>query len=75
MDCRVKPGKDEAQPVGWVEPLRNPSTILAALRWVSLRSTHPTRYLENIYKSIVDKWSIWDSLEGSFTLAESRDQT
>ena len=32
-------------------------------------------YLENIYKSIVDKWYIWDSREGSFTLAESREQT
>jgi predicted ABC-type ATPase len=32
-------------------------------------------YLESIYKSIVDKWYIWDSLEGSFRLAESRDQT
>ena len=28
--------------VGWVELLRNPSRILAARRWVSLRSTHPT---------------------------------
>lgn len=32
-------------------------------------------YLETIYKSIVDKWYIWDSREGSFTLAESREQT
>jgi predicted ABC-type ATPase len=32
-------------------------------------------YLEDIYKSIVDKWYIWDSREGSFTLAESREQT
>jgi predicted ABC-type ATPase len=32
-------------------------------------------YLENIYKSIVDKWYIWGSREGSFTLAESREQT
>ncbi len=31
-----------AQPVGWVEPLRNPSSCRRDWRWVSLRSTHPT---------------------------------
>jgi hypothetical protein len=28
-------------------------------------------YLETIYKSIVDEWYIWDSLEGEFRRAES----
>jgi len=32
------------------------------------------RYLEDIYKPIVDEWYIWDSLEAEFTLAESWDQ-
>ncbi len=31
-------------------------------------------YLETIYKSIVDKWYIWDSLEGHFVLAEAWDR-
>ncbi len=31
--------------------------------------------LESIYKSIVDRWYIWDSLEGDFALVESWDQT
>jgi len=31
-------------------------------------------YLEKIYKSIVDKWYVWDSLEGSFVLADSWDR-
>lgn len=31
-------------------------------------------YLERSYKSIVDEWYIWDSLEGSFALAQSWDQ-
>jgi predicted ABC-type ATPase len=30
-------------------------------------------YLENIYKPIIDKWYICDSLEGRFTLAQSWD--
>ena len=30
-------------------------------------------YLENVYKSIVDEWYIWDSLEAAFALAESWD--
>jgi predicted ABC-type ATPase len=28
-------------------------------------------YLETRYKPIVDEWYVWDSLEGSFTLAEA----
>ena len=32
------------------------------------------RYLEEIYKPIVDEWYIWDSLEAEFALAESWDQ-
>jgi predicted ABC-type ATPase len=32
------------------------------------------RYLEEIYKPLVDEWYIWDSLEAEFTLAESWDQ-
>lgn len=28
-------------------------------------------YLDNRYKPIVDEWYVWDSLEGSFTLAEA----
>jgi predicted ABC-type ATPase len=31
-------------------------------------------YLENLYKSIVDRWYIWDSIEGDFILAESWDR-
>jgi len=30
-------------------------------------------YLENIYKPVVDKWYVWNSIEGSFTLAEFGD--
>lgn len=33
------------------------------------------RYLETIYKPIVDEWYIWDSLEGAFALRQSWDQT
>jgi len=29
-------------------------------------------YFEKLYKSIVDRWYIWDSVEGDFVLAESR---
>jgi predicted ABC-type ATPase len=32
-------------------------------------------YFEGIYKSIVDEWYIWDSLEGTFAPAESWDRT
>jgi len=28
-------------------------------------------YLDSRYKPIVDEWYVWDSLEGSFTLAEA----
>jgi hypothetical protein len=28
-------------------------------------------YLETLYKSIVDEWYIWDSLEGEFRWAEA----
>jgi predicted ABC-type ATPase len=31
-------------------------------------------YFENIYKSIVDEWYVWDSAEGGFTLLKSWDQ-
>ena len=31
-------------------------------------------YFENTYKSIVDKWYIYNSVEGGFTLTESWDQ-
>lgn len=30
-------------------------------------------YLDQIYKPIVDDWSVWDSLEGDFGLAETSD--
>ncbi len=30
-------------------------------------------YLEQLYKPIVDEWSVWDSLEGEFRLAEMWD--
>jgi predicted ABC-type ATPase len=30
------------------------------------------KYLENRYKPIVDEWYVWDSLEGSFALAEAK---
>jgi predicted ABC-type ATPase len=30
-------------------------------------------YFEIIYKAIVDEWYVWDSIEGTFTLAESWD--
>jgi predicted ABC-type ATPase len=29
------------------------------------------RYLETRYKPAVDEWYVWDSLEGTFSLAES----
>ena len=32
------------------------------------------RYFETTYKSIVDEWYIWDSLEGAFALRQSWDQ-
>jgi predicted ABC-type ATPase len=31
------------------------------------------KYFENSYKSIVDEWYVWDSIEGTFTLTESWD--
>jgi predicted ABC-type ATPase len=31
------------------------------------------RYFETAYKTIVDEWYVWDSVEGTFTLAESWD--
>jgi predicted ABC-type ATPase len=31
-------------------------------------------YLEKVYKSLVDEWYIWDSLEGAFALAEAWDR-
>jgi predicted ABC-type ATPase len=31
------------------------------------------RYLEEIYKPLVDDWSVWDSLDGSFRVAEMWD--
>ena len=31
-------------------------------------------YFENFYKSIVDRWYIWESAEGDFALAESWDR-
>jgi predicted ABC-type ATPase len=31
------------------------------------------RYFENAYKTIVDEWYVWDSIEGTFSLAESWD--
>jgi predicted ABC-type ATPase len=30
-------------------------------------------YLDTLYKPLVDDWYIWESLEGGFTLAETRD--
>ncbi|MGI8525663.1 MAG: hypothetical protein ACR2K5_05705 [Pseudolabrys sp.] len=38
------------------------------------RYTKSLRYLEQIYKSLVDEWYIWDSLEADFKFAQSRDQ-
>jgi predicted ABC-type ATPase len=32
------------------------------------------RYLEEIYKPIVDEWYVWDSLEAEFALADSWDR-
>jgi predicted ABC-type ATPase len=37
------------------------------------RFTKSAAYLESHYKPIVDEWYIWDSLEGRFELAETRD--
>jgi predicted ABC-type ATPase len=31
-------------------------------------------YFENLYKSIVDRWYVWESTEGDFALAESWDR-
>lgn len=31
-------------------------------------------YFENLYKSIVDRWYVWDSIEGDFVLADSWDR-
>jgi predicted ABC-type ATPase len=31
-------------------------------------------YLQKVYKSLVDEWYVWDSLEGAFALAEAWDQ-
>ncbi len=31
------------------------------------------KYLDEVYKPIVDEWYIWDSLEGDFNLAEAWD--
>jgi predicted ABC-type ATPase len=31
------------------------------------------KYFENSYKSIVDEWYVWDSIDGTFTLTESWD--
>lgn len=28
-------------------------------------------YLDRVYKPIVDEWSVWDSREGDFTLAQT----
>jgi predicted ABC-type ATPase len=33
------------------------------------------RYLETIYKPIVDEWYIWESREGTFTLVEARSES
>ena len=33
------------------------------------------KYLQEVYKPLVDEWYIWDSLEAEFVLAESWDQT
>lgn len=29
------------------------------------------RYLEHLYKPLVDEWNVWDSVEGGFRLAQS----
>ena len=34
------------------------------------RFARSAKYLEEIYKPIVDEWYVWDSLEGDFELAE-----
>src|SRR5262249_10481942 len=39
----------QAQFVGWVERLRNPSPLCRS-RWVSLRSTHPTAPAEQLLR-------------------------
>jgi predicted ABC-type ATPase len=37
------------------------------------RFTKSLEYFERIYKSIVDEWYVWDSLEGEFRLVEAWD--
>ena len=37
------------------------------------RFAKSSRYLEELYKPIVDEWYIWDSLEADFELAEAWD--
>jgi predicted ABC-type ATPase len=39
------------------------------------RFSKSARYFETIYKSLVDEWYVWDSLEGTFALRESWDRT
>ena len=42
-------------------------------RVIRQRFVKSAKYLESLYKPIVDEWYIWDSLEGEFQLAEAWD--
>jgi predicted ABC-type ATPase len=37
------------------------------------RFTRSLDYFERLYKPLVDEWSVWDSLEGKFSIAEMWD--
>jgi predicted ABC-type ATPase len=38
---------------------------------IRARFAKSLRYLDELYKPLVDEWYIWDSLEGGFRLAQS----
>jgi predicted ABC-type ATPase len=38
---------------------------------VRRRFARSIAYFENTYKSLVDEWYLWDSLEGAFSLTDS----
>jgi len=42
-------------------------------RVIRQRFAKSAKYLESLYKPIVDEWYIWDSLEGEFRLAQAWD--
>jgi predicted ABC-type ATPase len=41
---------------------------------VRRRFSRSTEYFERLYKQLVDEWYIWDSLEGTFRLADAGSQ-